>query len=83
MAWSGNSREVQKTPEVNFSIKVRPATYEQIDAGKRLFSRLVARARIAEAERAESARAERRKPTPVQSPSLTNRGTLSSNEECG
>ena len=80
MARSGNSRAVQKTPGVTFSIEVRPATSEQLDAGKRLFSRLVARAQPAKNERAESARADRRKPPPVQSPSLTNRGTLSSKE---
>jgi len=83
MARSGNSRAVQKTPEVTFNIEVRPATYEQREAGKRLFSRLVARAQTAKNERAESARADRRKPPPVQSPSLTNRGTLSSKEGCG
>ena len=80
MARSGNSRAVQKTPEVTFSIELRPATYEQLDAGKRLFSRLMARAQTAKNERAESARADWRKPPPVQSPSLTNRGTLSSKE---
>ena len=80
MARSGNSREVQKTPEVTFSIELRPATYEQLEAGKRLFSRLIERAQASKNERAESARADRRKPPPVQSPSLTNRGTLSSKE---
>ncbi len=83
MARSGNSRAVQKTHEVTFSIELRPATSEQIDVGKRLFSRLIARAQTAKNERAESARADRRKPPPVQSPSLTNRGTLSSKEGCG
>jgi len=82
MARSGNSRAVQKTHKVNFSIELRKATSEQIDAGKRLFSRLVARAQIGRSERAESARADRRKPPPEQSPSLTNRGTLSSKEGC-
>jgi hypothetical protein len=80
MARSGNSRGGQKTREVTFSIELRPATYEQLDAGKRLFSRLIATAQTAKNERAESARADRRKPPPVQSPSLTNRGTLSSRE---
>jgi len=80
MARSGNSKVVQKIPEVTFSVEVRPATYEQLDAGKRLFSRLVARAQTGKNERAESARADRRKPPPVQSPSLTNRGTLSNKE---
>ena len=79
MVRSGNSRAVQGTPEVTFSIELRPATSEQLDAGKRLFSRLIARAQASKNERAESARADRRKPPPVQSPSLTNRGTLSSN----
>lgn len=83
MAGSGNSKAVQKTPEVTFSIELRPATYEQLEAGKRLFSRLIERAQTSKNERAESARADRRKPPPVQSPSLTNRGTLSSKEGCG
>jgi hypothetical protein len=83
MARLENSRAVQKTPEVTFSIELRPATCEQLDAGKRLFSRLIARAQASKNERAESARADRRKPPPVQSPSLTNRGTLSSKEGCG
>lgn len=83
MAWLGKSREVQENPEVTFSIEARPATSEQINAGKRLFSRLIARAQIGKDARTESARADRRKPSPVQSPSLTNRGTLSSKEGCG
>lgn len=78
MARSGDSRAVQKTLEVNFSIELRPATSEQLEAGKRLFSRLMARAQTGQNERAESARADRRKPPPVQSLSLTNRGTLNS-----
>ena len=81
MGRSGNSRAVQETPEVTFSVEVRPATSEQLEAGKRLFSRLLARAQTGQNERAESARAAWRKPPPVQSPSLTNRGTLSSKEE--
>jgi hypothetical protein len=80
MARLGNSRVVQKTPEVTFSIELRPATYEQLEAGRRLFSRLMARAQTGKDKRAESARADRREPPPVQSPSLTNRGTLSSRE---
>lgn len=80
MARSGNSRVVQKTLEVTFSIELRSATSEQLEAGRRLFSRLMARAQTAKNERAESARAARRKPPPVKSPSLTNRGTLSSKE---
>lgn len=83
MARSGNSRVVQKTPEVTFSIELRPATCEQLEAGRRLFSKLMARVQTAKDERAESARADRRKPPPVQSPSLTNRGTLSSKEGRG
>jgi hypothetical protein len=82
MARSGNSGAVQKAPEVTFNIELRPATSEQLEAGRRLFSRLMTRAQAAEDERAESARAGRRKPPPVQSPSLTNRGTLSSKEGC-
>ena len=80
MARSVNHSVVQKTPGVTFSIELRPATSEQVEAGKRLFSRLMARAQAAKDERARSARADRRKPPPVQSPSLTNRGTLSSKE---
>jgi len=68
----------QKSAEVTFSVELRPATCEQVEAGKRLFSKLIARTRPTEAERAKSARADRRRPPPVQSPSLTNRGTLSS-----
>jgi hypothetical protein len=34
-----------KTPEVTFSIELHPATPEQIEAGKRLFLRLIERAR--------------------------------------
>jgi hypothetical protein len=83
MARSGNSRAVQETPEVTFNMELRPATSEQLDAGRRLFSRLIARAQGSKNERAETARADRRKPPPVQSPSLTNRGTLSSKEGCG
>ena len=44
MARSGNSKAVQDMPEVTFSIEVRPATSTQLEAGKRLFSRLLARA---------------------------------------
>ena len=80
MARSGSSRAVQETTEVTLSVELRPATAQQLEAGKRLFSRLMTRAQIAKNERAESARADRRKPPPVQSPSLTNRGTLSSKE---
>jgi hypothetical protein len=80
MGRPGNNRVGEKTPEVAFSIELRAPGYEQIEAGKRLFSKLMARAETYEDERAESARADRRKPPPVQSPSLTNRGTLSSKE---
>ena len=44
MARSVNSRAVQKASEVTFSIELRPATPTQLEAGKRLFKRLVARA---------------------------------------
>lgn len=83
MARPESSRDVKETPEVTLSIELRSATCEQLEAGKRLFSRLVRRTRTGKNERTESARADRRKPSPVQSPSLTNRGTLSSNEGCG
>ncbi len=43
MARSVNSREVQKAPEVIFSIELRPATPTQLEAGKSLFKRLVNR----------------------------------------
>jgi len=71
---------VQEAPEVSFNIELRPATSEQVEAGRRLFSRLMTRSQAVKDERAESARADRRKPPPVQSPSLTNRGTLNSKE---
>jgi hypothetical protein len=80
MARSGSSRAVQKAPAVTSSIELRCVTSEQLDAGKRLFSSLIARAQTDKNERAESVRADRRKRAPVQSPSLTNRGTLSSRE---
>lgn len=80
MARSGSSKTVQENTKVTFSIELRPAAYEQLEAGKRLFSSLIARAQTAKNERAESARADWRKPPPVQSPSLTNRGTLNSKE---
>jgi len=80
MARSGHSRGVQGTTRVTFSIELRKTTSEQMDAGKRLFSRLITRAQGSSNERADAARADRRKPPPVQSPSLTNRGTLSSKE---
>ncbi len=83
MERSEESSAVQESPEVTFSVEVRRATYEQLEAGKRLFSRLMTRAQESKNERAESARAARRKPPPEQSPSLTNRGTLSSKEGCG
>ena len=82
MARSVNSRAVRETTKVTFSIELRQATSEQLDAGKRLFSRLITRARGSKNKRADTARADRRKPPPGQSPSLTNRGTLSSNEGC-
>jgi len=41
MASSGNSKVVQNTPEVKFSIEIRPATSTQKEAGKWLFSRLI------------------------------------------
>jgi len=43
MARYGNSKTVQKAPEVTFSIELRPATAEQLEAGKRLLKKLVAR----------------------------------------
>lgn len=45
MARSGKSNDTAlKYPEVTFSVEIRPATSEQIEAGKRLFSRLITRA---------------------------------------
>jgi len=49
----GNSRTVQKVPEVTISIELRPATPEQIEAGKRLFSRLLAKAQSSSHESQE------------------------------
>ena len=40
-----SNNNFMKLPEVTFSIKLRPATPEQLEAGKRLFNRLVSRAR--------------------------------------
>jgi len=82
MARSAGSRAVQHCPEVTFSIELRAGTAEQLEAGRRLFSRLTKRAEAARSERAGSAEAGRRKPPPVQSPSLTNRGALNSKEGC-
>ena len=48
MARAGNSRTVQNIPEVNFSLELRPATPEQLEAGKRLFSRLISKAQTGE-----------------------------------
>ena len=45
MERSGNSKMAQKAPEVTFTIELRPETSEQLEAGKRLFKRLVSRAR--------------------------------------
>lgn len=45
MAGFGNSDKTnQKRPKVTFSIESRKATPVQLEAGKRLFSRLLARA---------------------------------------
>ncbi len=44
MAGSANTKPVPKSPEVTFSVEPRPASPEQLEAGKRLFSRLLARA---------------------------------------
>jgi hypothetical protein len=45
MARSGNSgRDVLKRPEVTFSVAIRPSTPAQLEAGKRLFKRLIDRA---------------------------------------
>jgi len=81
MGRSGCTRSGKESREVTLSIELRPASSEQVEAGKRLFSKLIARVQEAENDRAELARAARRKPPPGQSPSLTNRGTLSSKEE--
>ena len=80
MARSGNSRVVQRTPEVALSIELRPATSEQLEAGKRLFSRLMARAQVGQDQRAGSATGGVAEAAARASPSLTNRGTLSSKE---
>ena len=44
MARSASGKGFQISPGVTFSLGVRPATYAQLEAGKRLFSRLVERA---------------------------------------
>jgi len=43
MAVFGNSETILKSPEVTFSIEMRPSTTTQLGAGKRLFSRLLLR----------------------------------------
>jgi hypothetical protein len=50
MARSVNSKAVQKPPKVIFSMELRPATSEQLEAGKRLFKRLVARVQSKDGE---------------------------------
>ena len=47
MARSGNNKAVQNTTEVTFSIEVRPAISTQLEAGRRLFKKLVTRAQSA------------------------------------
>lgn len=46
MALSRNNKTVQKHPEVKFRIEIRPCTNMQLEAGKRLFSKLVATAQL-------------------------------------
>lgn len=46
MAGSGIGKAIQESPEVTFSLEMRPATQEQVEAGKRLFSRLMERAQL-------------------------------------
>ena len=53
MARLGSSRTV-KDSEVTFSIELRTATSEQLEAGKRLFSRLLAKAKSSVEARKES-----------------------------
>ena len=45
MARTGENRSVQKELEVNLCIEIRPANYEQLEAGKRLFKSLVEKAK--------------------------------------
>lgn len=48
MARCGNSSKASREqPEVKFSIEIRSASSTQIEAGKRMFSRLIARAQNA------------------------------------
>lgn len=44
MARPRNSKAAQEIPEVTFSIEVRPATFAQLEAGRRLFGKLISRA---------------------------------------
>jgi hypothetical protein len=44
MVIQGNNRTVKKAPEVTFSVELRLATAIQLEAGKRLFKRLITRA---------------------------------------
>ena len=83
MARSGCNRSAEESREVTFTIELRPASYEQVEGGKRLFSKLIDRAERSSDEGARSLRAARRRRPPAESPSPTNRGTLSSKEEDG
>jgi hypothetical protein len=77
MARSGNIKAVQKVSEINFSVELRPATYAQLEAGKRLFSKLVNRVQTnsikTDIASVRSAPGGTAKPPP-EPPSLTNRG---------
>jgi len=46
MARSVNSKATRTCPEVTFRIEMQPSTSAQIEAGRRLFKKLVARAQL-------------------------------------
>ena len=55
MVGTGTSNKATlKRPEVTFSIEIRPSTSAQLEAGKRLFSRLLARAQSSTQTSSES-----------------------------
>lgn len=55
MVGSGtNNKANLKHPEVTFSIEARQSTSTQLEAGKRLFARLLARAQSRERGKAEA-----------------------------
>ncbi len=82
-----NNKTSLKLPEVTFSLEARPVTPAQLEAGKRLFSRLLAKAQTnieSQKDTCQKINGEGRRGRvggsrrPLKPPSLTNRGALSS-----